>query len=977
MMKDGDQLIIVDGYSFVFRAYYAMPPLTRPEDGLPVGAVYGFASMLMKLISGMKPTHLVVVFDAGKKTYRNEIYPQYKATRPPAPEDLIPQFPLMREVADAFNVRVLEQEGFEADDIIATLVRMAKERKEKILIVSSDKDLMQLINHEVKMYDAIRMKLIGEKEVVEKFGVTPDKMRDLLALVGDSSDNIPGLPGIGPKTAAELLNTYHDIPTILARSSEIKQQKRRETIENGKGILDLSLKLVSLRNDLELGTELKDLKAQPIDSAKLLRFLTRQGFKSLIARVKKEFNVKDVDLNQIEEATVAQAAKTTHDSQAVVSHKARLVTAASELQEIRLKAIESGRIAIYFQNNFDRSLEIKAAADVCAVGIDCGAGVVYVLQEPFALGTPHPRHPSESWDPVLVPAKAGNQTPHENGSSGQARGKGLDPSFRWDDAGGVKRFPDTSEEFTDFISQLLADISITKIFYDYKLVLHLLGSPERDDYYDGVEDVMIMSYALGGGRGIFSFERLLEFYLEKSDEVYSETGGVTKCRGRLTELTEQEFMDYIAAKAHGLSAAQAKLVGLLHNNHKQTLYQKFDRPLSVVVYNMEKEGLELDKRLLEDLSHYFDQEIKKTALEIYKIAGQEFNIASPKQLSDVLFVQMKLGVGKQTSKSGDYRTDLEVLEQLQSSGHTIADFIIKWRQLSKLKTTYTDALLEQLNKTSGRVHTTFSLAYTSTGRFSSIDPNLQNIPIKGEYGNKIRSAFVARPGYKILSADYSQMELRLLAHIAGVKALQDAFRQEGVDIHLITAAEVFGVPLDKVTQHLRDQAKLINFSITYGVGAYGLARRLGCLKVEAAHYIKRYFQKYPEVQDYMETMKKFVHRRGYVETLAGRRCYIDMTSKESGNRAFGERAAINAPIQGTNADIIRKAMIKLHDEVLSKHKTVKMISQIHDELLFEVKNDDNLDPTVEKIQQIMANAITLSVPLKVDCRLGSSWGKAG
>jgi DNA polymerase-1 len=918
-MEKDDQLIIIDGYSFVFRAYYAMPPLTRPDDGVPVGAVYGFASMLMKLLSGMKPTHIVVVFDSGKKTYRNEIYPEYKANRPAPPQDLIPQFPIMREVADAFNITILEQPGFEADDIIATLVRMAKENKEKILIASSDKDLMQLVNHEVKMYDALRMKLIGEKEVEEKFGVAPSKMRDLLALVGDSSDNIPGLPGIGPKTAAELLNKYNDIPGILANIDDIKQTKRRETIQNGKEVVDLSLTLVSLRNDLEIGIALKDLKTKAIDSEKLLKFLTRQGFKSLIARVKKEFNVKEVNLDEVKEAVVVQH-KTSKASHIKPNQpKATLITKAPELKEVHLASLESGRVAVYFQNNFERSLEIKFTEDILAVGLDCGAGITYVIKFTNEL---------------------------------------------------------LFKDFAIFLEALIDDISITKIFYDYKLILHLIASNERADYNDGVEDIMLMSYSLGGGRGIFSLEKLLEFYLEESDEVFFETGGVTKCRERLLGLAE-ELDNYLVLKTQRIFEAYVKIAGLLCESGKQALYNKFDRPLSAVVYNMEKEGLGLDKKLLEDLSNYFEKEIKKAELEVYKIAGHEFNIASTKQLSDVLFNEMKLGSGKRSSKSGDYSTDVEVLEQLQASGHTIADFIIKWRQLSKLKATYTDALLMQADKADGRVHTTFSIASTSTGRFSSVDPNLQNIPIKGEYGDKIRSAFIARPGYKILSADYSQIELRLLAHIADVKGLKEAFRgDDKVDIHLITASEVFGVPLDNVTSHLRQRAKMINFGITYGVGAYGLARRLGVLRIEAEHYIKRYFQRYPEVRDYMEACKKLVYEHGYVETIMGRRCYMrDIGSKEKNNRLFGERAAINAPIQGTNADIIRKAMITIHNRIISVYKTVKMISQIHDELLFEIKNDDQLDTIVEKIQQIMKTSVAVSVPLKVDCKLGPSWGR--
>jgi len=528
-MKD-PTIVIVDGYSFVFRAYHAMPPLTRPEDGLAVGAVYGFTSMLMKLLSTMKPSHLVVVFDAGKKTYRNEIYPEYKANRPPPPEDLIPQFPLVREAAKAFNIKILEQVGFEADDVIATLVRMAKANKEKILIVSSDKDLMQLVNPEVKMYDALRMKLIGEKEVKEKFGVFPNKMRDLLALMGDSSDNIPGLPGIGPKTASELLNKYDNIPEIIKHSGEIKQPKRREAIENGTSILDLSVKLVSLRDDLHIDIELKDLKAQEINSAKLLEFLNRQGFKSLVARVKKEFNVKEIDLSNLSEEDAATQDYSSKSENIPANCKFKSVLSIEDLKELYSEATETGKIAIYLQNNFANSLEIKAPADVCTVGIACRNDLVHVLKFTDEI------------------------------------------SFK---------------DFGDFFEQLLGEASITKILYDYKLFLHLIESAEKQDYDDGVEDVLLMAYSLGGGKNISSLERLLEIYSGQPDKVFSDVGGITKCRSRFSDLTEEESANYISAKTQSLFDIYPKLMDSLFKNNKQTLYQKFDRPLSVIVYNME------------------------------------------------------------------------------------------------------------------------------------------------------------------------------------------------------------------------------------------------------------------------------------------------------------------------------------------------------------------------------------------------------
>lgn len=904
-MRSHDQIVIVDGYSFVFRAYHAMPPLTRPSDGLPVGAVYGFTSMLLKLLLDMQPEQLVVVFDTGKKTHRNEIYPEYKAHRPPVPQDLIPQFPLVKEAASAFNIKILEKEGFEADDVIATLARMAKAENHTALIVSSDKDLTQLVDDKIKMYDALKLKVIGEEEVKAKYGVLPSQMRDFLALVGDASDNVPGVPGVGIKTAAELLNTYKSIEGILEHLNEIKQPKRRESFINNREQLALSMRLISLEYNVPLEVDLDELKVKKINAQNLVSFLSKQGFQSLLARVRNQLNIRE-DL--IEEPFEAEFSATSTPMHGTV------ISLETDLKRVLADVAVEGKVALYLQNNFETNIEIKELKDIHSIGLAFGTKTYCIKIGENGIDIN-----------VLVPE----------------------------------------------LLKLLQNVSIKKILYDYKLMLHLLNSAKRSTYFNGVEDIMIMSYALGGGRNINSCEQLLKFYLEKIDSI-QEIGGITKIREQFLALDINTNI-YIEEKTHAILNVYTKLSELLFENKKQTLYQKFDRPLSEIVYNMEKAGIKLDKHAIEKLSADISSEIKTLSIEIYKIAGSEFNIASPKQLAEVLFTKMKLPYPKK-SKGNEYSTDIDTLEQLQLQGHTIADLLIKWRQLNKLKTSYTDSLVAQINENTGRIHTTFSLAYTLTGRFSSNEPNLQNIPIRGTYGTLIRSAFIAADGYKILSADYSQIELRILAHIADVKALKAAFQNETIDIHTITASEIFNVPIDKVTQDLRHTAKIINFGITYGMREHSLAKNLGITRHDAANYIRRYFEKYPEVSTYMERTKEFVTKHGYVETLAGRRCYInEINSQDNKIKLFAERAAINAPIQGSNADIIRRAMVTIHDKVLSKTDDVTMLLQVHDELLFEIKDNHNLEQHVSDIKHAMENSMLLDVPLKVNCTTGCAW----
>jgi DNA polymerase-1 len=908
------RLIVIDGYSLVFRAYHSMPALSRP-DGTPVGAVYGFISMMLRLLSEIKATHIVMVFDAGGKTFRHEIYPQYKANRPPAPEDLIPQFPLMRFAAQALNIHILEQQGYEADDIIATLAERALANKEEVLIISSDKDLMQLINSHTKMYDAVKAKIIGDKEVHEKFGVFPDKMLDLLSMVGDTADNVPGIPGIGPKTAALLLDEYGTLDNILANVANIKQEKRRQSIDESREVVKLSKQLITLHKDVKLSVTLDDLKAQGIDPQKLLAFLEEQNFRSLIARVKKDFNVS-------EEPEVVVRRKVSAASIVIVNDK-------SGLADIVELAKKSGKAVFYIQNNFINNEYIKNIHDIAGVGVS--------VSENNSFYIPFFDKEASNHDSLFAP----------NGQMQRV-------SF---------------SEFVLAFAELFADLSILKIVHDQKRFLHLIAEVKKP-VLATAEDVMIMSYALGCGMVNAEFKHLIAHFLNQHD-ILLDLGGITKSRAAFNDLDLYSIANYVVKKTLWLDSLYHTIKDQLVAEHMVSIYEKIDRPLSEIVYEMERSGVKVDRRILDSLSGEFDSKLQALEKEIFKIAGCEFNIASPKQLSDVLFNKMGIDAGKK-SKSGGLSTGVEVLELLQQQGHPIADALIEWRRFYKLKNTYTDTLVKQIDPKTGRVHTNFAIAATSTGRFSSNDPNLQNIPIRSEWGNKIRAAFIAESGYKLLSVDYSQIELRILAHRANMDSLKKAFA-DGKDIHAATASDVFHVDLDKVDANLRRQAKAINFGIIYGISAFGLAKNLGISRSEAGEYIKRYFEEYPGILEYMEQVKTFARTHGYVETIFGRRCYTPNINSSNGTlKAFAERAAINAPLQGSVADIIKKAMIKVVRELKTSGLDAKMLLQVHDELIFEVKECD-LEKANVLIKQLMEGVAKLDIPLVVDSHYGDSW----
>ncbi len=913
-----EKIIIIDGYSFVFRAYHAMPALSRPKDGKPVGALYGFISMLIRVLLDMKPTHLVVVLDCGKKTHRHEIYPEYKANRPPPPEDLVPQFPLIREAITALNIKTIEQPGYEADDVIATLAHKALHNQEEVLIISSDKDLMSLVNGHTKMYDAIRSKEIGAEEVKAKYGVSPDKIRDFLALVGDTSDNIPGIPGVGPKTASELLNKFGDIEGIYSHIDDIKQSKRKQALIDNQELLSLSRTLVTLVSDLALDVNFADLKSQPVDSKILLEFLHEQGFKSLIARVKSEFGIKDAEeLNANKTTFNTNNLKTIHDEK--------------ELEEIITKANYYGKVSFYFQPNFIKHEEVRSISDIASISITINEKYHYFI--PIA---------DENHKQDLLA---------ENIYDGDKK----NISFN---------------QVITSLKDILYDDSILKIFYDYKSFLHLTKEILDINLISAVDDIMLMSYDLGSGQNNIKFFELIDFYLDENTEKLV-GGGITKSRSRYNKFKEREKSVYVTKQSYLIYKVHQVLLDRLFEFQQQTFYQKIDRPLSKIVYMMERKGFKVKQDILLDLAKDLEKNLNKLSSEIFKIAGEEFNIASPQQLSDILFNKMGIVTTKK-SKTGNYKTSSDILETLQLQGHTIADLLIEWRKLYKIKTTYTTSLVKHINLKSNRIHTNFYLAQTSTGRFSSTSPNLQNIPARGTLSNKIRSAFVAEKGYKILSADYSQIELRLLAAIGNIENLKTAFLK-GNDIHSITASQIFKVNINDVTPILRNRAKAINFGIIYGISAYGLAKNLNITREQASDYIKQYFNEYPGIFEYMEKYKKFAHNHGYVETITGRRCYVNyIHSKDRALRSFAERAAINFPLQGSSSDIIRKSMVKVTTALQQANLDFSLLLQIHDELLFEVKESDT-DKAKILIKKVMENIENISIPLIVEVKVGNNW----
>ncbi|MDP2205367.1 MAG: DNA polymerase I [Alphaproteobacteria bacterium] len=926
-----NELFLIDGSGFIFRAYHALPPLNRP-DGTPVNAVLGFTNMLVKLITEMHVPNIAVIFDAKRKNFRNDIYAEYKANRSETPEDLIPQFPLIREATEAFSIPGIELEGYEADDLIATYARLAREKGWPVTIVSSDKDLMQLVRDGVRMMDPMKNKFMGEADVFEKFGVTPDKVVDVQALAGDSVDNVPGVPGIGIKTAAQLITEYGDLDTLLARAGEIKQPKRREALLENADKARISRQLVALDAHVAPPIAVEDLKITHPDREKLFAFLREQGFRSTLGRMEKQFGTEEKSPHP------AAAATSTENPAAPDAAPAayELVQDEAALQRWIDRATEAGVVAV----DTETTSLTPAMANLVGISMSVaeGSGCYIPLGHREASGY------SESFDFTMAEKKP--------------------------DAPDLVQIP--AKRAMEMLKPLLEDPSVLKVGHNIKYDLQMfLPYGIR---IAPIDDTMLLSYVLDGSRHGHGMDELSKTFLNHDTIAYKDVTGSGK---------NQVTFDLVPLdKARDYAAEDADITLRLYNlfrprvvpEHMTTVYETLERALVPVIADMEFTGIRVDPAILRRMSNDFAKKIDALERSIHQESGQAFNIASPKQLGDVLFGAMGLQGGRKT-KTGGYSTGADVLEEL-SGAHPVVDMILEWRGLSKLKSTYADALPEAINPKTGRVHTSFSLAGTNTGRLSSSDPNLQNIPIRTEDGRKIREAFIPADGHLLLSVDYSQVELRLAAEMADIKALKQAFH-DGIDIHAATASQVFGVPLEQMTPDIRRNAKAINFGIIYGISGFGLAKQLGISNAEAAEYIKKYLARFPELKIFMDSAKEFARQHGYVETLYGRKCYVrGISDKNPAMRNFAERQAINAPLQGTAADIMKRAMIALGPALRAAKLDARMLLQVHDELLFEVPSaqKDDTEALVKRVMEAAGEG--LSVPLAVEAGYGNNWAEA-
>ncbi|MCJ8236867.1 DNA polymerase I [Peteryoungia algae] len=988
-MKKGDHLFLVDGSGFIFRAFHAIPALNRKSDGLPVNAVSGFCNMLWKLLRdarntdvGVTPTHLAVIFDYSSTTFRKEIYPLYKANRSAPPEDLIPQFGLIRHATRAFNLPCIETEGFEADDIIATYARQAEAIGADVTIVSSDKDLMQLVTANVHMYDAMKDKQIGIPDVIEKWGVAPEKMIDLQAMTGDSTDNVPGIPGIGPKTAAQLLEEFGDLETLLARAGEIKQVKRRENIVANAELARLSRQLVELRTDVPIDMKLEDLVLEPQNGPKLIGFLKTMEFTTLTRRVAEAC---DCDAAAIEPAIVpvewgdaargpdldagdVPAPSAPAPGSAAVTTAGPDGTTPADLVASRANAFAGKPIdaTAYVTIRDIETLElwIAAARETGLVAFDTETTSLDPMQAEL-VGVS-----LAIQDNVLSPGSTDIRAAYIPLTHRTGIGDLL--------GGGHAEGQIPMKEALAALKGLLEDPSVLKVAqnlkYDY-LVMKRHGITLQS-----FDDTMLMSYVLDAGKGNHGMDGLSEKWLGHTPIPYKDVAGSGKSSITFDLVDIDRATAYAAEDADVTLRLWLVLKPRLAAEGLTRIYERLERPLVPVLAHMEERGITVDRQILSRLSGELAQKAAATEDEVYELAGERFNIGSPKQLGDILFGRMGLPGGSKT-KTGQWSTSAQVLEDLAAEGAPLPRKIVDWRQLTKLKSTYTDALPGYVHPQTKRVHTGYSLASTTTGRLSSSEPNLQNIPVRTAEGRKIRTAFISTPGHKLLSADYSQIELRVLAHVADIPQLRQAFA-DGIDIHAMTASEMFGVPVEGMPSDVRRRAKAINFGIIYGISAFGLANQLSIERSEAGDYIKKYFERFPGIKDYMESTKAFARENGFVETIFGRRAhYPEIRSSNPSLRAFNERAAINAPIQGSAADVIRRAMIQIEPALAAAglSERCRMLLQVHDELIFEVENEA-VDTAMPVIVDIMENAampaVSMRVPLKVDARAAQNWDEA-
>ena len=949
------RLWMIDASAYIFRAYHALPPLTRKSDGLPVGAVQGYCNMLWKLLRDMKgadgPTHLVAIFDHSEKTFRNDLYDQYKAHRPPAPEDLVPQFPLVREATAAFGVHGVELPGYEADDLIATYACRARDAGGEAVIVSSDKDLMQLIGPSVVMWDPMKDRRLAEPEVYEKFGVGPEKMIDLQALIGDSVDNVPGAPGIGPKTAAQLLDEYGDLDTLLARAGEIKQPKRRETLINFADQIRLSRELVKLTCDAPAPEPIEDFAVRDPDPEALGAFLEKMEFRSLRNRVgdgKAPASETSAFAPKRPAAFTApvltpryapSGTATSVESQSVDHEAYVCVQTVEELDRWIARATEAGVVG------FDTETDALSATHAGLCGVSLALGPNDACYIPL----------THEWEPA-------------------AGGGGLDFGDQ----------PDAREPLTQIdkatalgrLRTLLENPAVLKVMQNGKYDIAVMA--RRGITVAPYDDTMLISYVLEGGLHGHGMDELARLHLGHEPIPFKTVAGTGKSQKSFKHVELKPATHYAAEDADVTLRLWRILKPQLAEQGLVTVYETLERGMPATLAGMEREGVRVDPDRLRRLSSEFGMGMAELEEKAHALAGRPFNVGSPRQIGDILFGEMNLPGGKKTA-SGQWGTEASTLETLAET-HELPRVLLDWRQLSKLKGTYTDALIEAADPVTDRVHTSYQLAAATTGRLASSDPNLQNIPIRTQTGRQIRQAFIAGPGNVLISADYSQIELRLLAHIGDIPELKRAFKA-GQDIHAATASEMFNVPLDQMDPETRRRAKAINFGIVYGISAFGLANQLGIDQGEAGAYIKTYFERFPGIRSYMDATKALVRETGQVSTLFGRRIHIPaIHSKSAAERSFGERAAINAPIQGAAADIIRRAMVRMPAALSAAGLSdVKMLLQVHDELVFEAPAD-KADAAIAVIRRIMEGAaepaVALTVPLVVDARAAGNWDEA-
>ena len=1002
--NDSDHVYLVDGSAYIFRAFHALPPMTRP-DGTPVNAVYGFTNMLTKLVEDSEADFLAVIFDTSRKTFRNDVYAEYKANRPPPPEELVPQFDLIREATRAYNLPCLEMEGFEADDLIATYARLAVEQGYDVTIVSSDKDLMQLVSPGVRMMDPMKNRFIGPDEVVEKFGVGPENVIDVQALLGDSTDNVPGIKGIGEAPAAALVREFGDLDKILeaaedpeavkelaigkadtcqariyelagrefgigspkqlkevlidelklpvpkdkktgnpttnaaalrelaTKGHEIAQQiidyrfyskvntSYAELLNQEQEIARISRELVTLRTDAPVDEDISAFQKKRPDPDVLIPFLEEQGFKSALSRARSEFGI---------EAEISSPDTATAPGEGIyelVQDEKSLKTWIAEIEA-------AGVVAFDTETNSLDSMQ----ADLVGLSLSVVGG-------------------SACYVPLAHVAPGGSDGELDLGDGGKVVESPKQIKF---------------EKALKLLKPVLEDPGILKVGHNIKYDMHVMARYGIE--VAPVDDTMLLSYVLEGGAHGHGLDELATLHLGHTNIKYSEVTGTGKKQIGFAEVALDKALDYAAEDAEVTGRLYRQFKPRVAEERMTGVYETLERGLIPVLSDMERTGIIVDPAFLNDLSKDFEKRTANIAEDVYKLAGHEFNIGSPKQLGEVLFDEMGIDGGKKT-KTGAYGTGADVLEGLAAQGYDLPRRVLDWRQLSKLRSTYTDALIKQINPATKRIHTSYAQAIASTGRLSSTDPNLQNIPIRTEEGRKIRQAFVPQKGHVLLSADYSQIELRLLAHVAGIDVLREAFR-EGQDIHAMTASEVFGIPVEGMEPSVRSRAKAINFGIIYGISPFGLARQLSIPQGEAKQYIESYFKKFPGIKDYMEATKTFAREHGYVQTIFGRKCHTPgIQDKNPARRNFSERAAINAPLQGAAADIIKRAMIAMPGTLKSAALGARMLLQVHDELIFEVPEAE-VDETAAVVTETMEGAAHLEVPLVVDTGTGLNWDEA-